>query len=409
MEYVVNPILPSFAEENRACMDAFRMINEAFCEYQELSLIDDYMMEAFGKKKETKPSGGNKEQSKGETEENKNAVRNSQAQQEVNAGAAKKAQSGLMTVIDKIISMIKKLKSAIVDFIDRRKLDTAQREAFDAFREACKKDPSLKNKKFTVTDWKKIESAYNQHMAECQKAYEDLARNVETPIDHLIKKGKNLFKDITGSAVTTVTAMGIANMASTNKETASVLREMLNSNEEAMVKVRQMMGESQVKHLDKELKMWTKRASLKRHMIEKSGEYYDNYVDAMMSPLRTLKQVASGKIDLTDRNQRLLGRYAATSKAGQLTGAVAKDVAIHGVAAGAKEKASYIGRKAFARKKNVKNINLGAPDDPTGKRYKGPRTTKKDTGIFGTLFTKPGGGSVKQIRKREKANSNGTP
>ena len=50
MEFTAELALLDFTEEDNAFLEACRMIEEAFTEYKPMSMYDEYMAEAFGKK-----------------------------------------------------------------------------------------------------------------------------------------------------------------------------------------------------------------------------------------------------------------------------------------------------------------------------------------------------------------------
>lgn len=149
--------------EDRECLIGLRMIAEAFDEYQPISMFDDYMYEAFGKKKN---AAENEPQNAQPQQPQTNATKQ---QMEKNDAAAAKASSGLKKVIDSVLAMIKRLKDAIVDFFERRKLDEEERKAMNALEEAMRKDPSLKNKKITVADFRKVQGEYEAITKEIEK------------------------------------------------------------------------------------------------------------------------------------------------------------------------------------------------------------------------------------------------
>ena len=84
-----------------------------------------------------------------------------------------KAKSGAIENIKKaakaVLDMIKKLIRTVGDFIEKRKLSVDERAAYEAFKEAAKKDPSLKNKKITVRNFKEIEAEYQKVLKELEE------------------------------------------------------------------------------------------------------------------------------------------------------------------------------------------------------------------------------------------------
>lgn len=392
----------NFSDEIVLFNEGARLVMEGMDEYQETDLFED-MMESFGKNKKD-----------GTAEKDANA-----AKEEANDKAVEKTQNGFMKIIDAIMNMIRKIKDSITDFFDKRKLDAEQKAAYESFKIACKKDPALKNKKITVANWKKIDGEYKEFINDCQKRLEMVKKDEKTPIQDLIDRGKKLTGGAIKGAVTSVAASSVMAMATTDRQTAQFLRNLLNQENAKMEQIRKDMGRKQYKKLDKELKKMSRSFSIHRLIVEITGQHYDNYKDAILSPLRSIKswaKVATGETELDkdtvidmagDRTGRqLIGNLRRNQGIRDATGATvgraaksAVKVGVKGTMSGLADKLSYVGRKAFSPR-HAADKNLAAPDDPTG--YRRSRIFGKKSSPMATALTPSAGGNIYQQRRAEK-------
>lgn len=416
----------NFSNEIVLFNEGARMVLEAMDEFQPISMFEDYMTEAFGKNKtetndtkkpDEKAPAGNKVAEK--FAKGKKVAADTKEKEEANEKASEKTRSGFMKIVDAIMNMIRKIRDSIGEFFDKRKLDAAQKEAYESFKIACQKDPALKNKKITVANWKKIDAEYKEYINECQKRLELLKKDEKTPIQDLIDRGKKLTTGAIKGSVISVGATSVMAMASTDRQTAQFLRNLLNSENAAMESIRKEMGKKQYKKMDKELKKMSRALSFHRMIIEYTGQHYDNYKDALLSPLRTIKswaKVGSGETELNKENikdliedrtgRQLLGNIARNKGIRDATGATVGRAAkmgvrigVKGALSGAQDKASYLLRK-LTSPTNAANKNVGQPDTPTAERRSRLVGRTKDS--WSTAFTKSGGGSVRQQKKRKK-------
>ena len=99
-----------------------------------------------------------------------------QAQQETNAEAQGKTENALIRAVKAVKAMISSLINAIADFLRKLTMSSEERKSFDEFKAACASDPSLKDKKITVQDYRNVMAQYDAMI----KQLEEGMRNAET-------------------------------------------------------------------------------------------------------------------------------------------------------------------------------------------------------------------------------------
>lgn len=292
--------LCDFRDEDRMFLEGMHLVEEAYENYQPMTFFEEYITEAFGKKKA------------GNATDDDPASQASQEQREpaqpTKTATEEKARKGILKLIDAVLGMIQKIKDTVSDFIARRRLSETERKAFEQFKAMMKKDPAMANKKVRVRDFKEIQRRYQQFMAECEKEYEAVAKDAEHPIDKLLEKGKNWVTKNTKGVFQSVNAVGLINIAGTNKETAQMVYSVLKSDERLMNEMRKSMGEKGFKKWEKDMKSLTKRISIKRMKMKVTNQYFDDYVSAYAGAYQSLFNLKDG-VNVKDGTQMDILNY----------------------------------------------------------------------------------------------------
>ena len=171
-----------FRDEDRMFLEGMHLVEEAYENYQPMTFFEEYITEAFGKKK----AGNAKE----DTPSSPASQEPKTPAQPTNTASEEKARKGILKLIDAVLGIIRKIKDTVSEFIAKRRLSETERKAYEQFKEMMKKDPAMANKKIRVRDFKEIQKRYQQFMNECEREYEAVAKNAEHPIDKLLEKGK---------------------------------------------------------------------------------------------------------------------------------------------------------------------------------------------------------------------------
>lgn len=292
-----------FRDEDRMFLEGMHLVEEAYNAYQPMSFFEEYITEAFGKKKAGTGKGDTPFLLAAQAAQEKK-----EPAQPTNTASEEKARKGILKLIDAVLGMIQKIKDTVSDFIARRRLSETERKAFEQFKEMMKKDPNMANKKVRVRDFKEIQRRYQQFMAECEKEYEAVAKNADHPIDKLLEKGKNWVSRNTKGVFQSVNAVGLINIAGTNKETAQMVYAVLKSDERLMNEMRKSMGEKGFKRWEKDMKSLTKRISIKRMKMKVTNQYFDDYVSAYAGAYQSLFNLKDG-VNVKDGTQMDILNY----------------------------------------------------------------------------------------------------
>lgn len=367
-------------------LEGFHMMEEALAEYQPLSMFDECFTEAFG-------SGKKKEEKQKELDA-KAAQLKEQATK--NAKAEEKSVSGLRKVIEGLLTMCRKLIQNIEDFIEEKRLNKEEKEAFEKFKAVCKADPSLANKKITVQDYREVYKKYKELMDECEKEIEACKKDSNHSTDRIIKKCQDFVKNNIKGVAISIAASSAVNVASTNKDLAKLMRTILHSDEEVMENVRKQMGDAQFKSFDKDLRSLGHRfkwLSIKRIKMYVTSSLYSDYKSALLGPVNGVKNILSGiknnKVDLKyagdqARLAKNLMKNKDTRKTLGTLGSVGVNVGSitgQGFIGGIKDKVGYMGRKIIRPKTTSRQGIYG--NNAVGSAYNNIKNSKDPTGPHG--------------------------
>ena len=222
---------------------------------------------------------------------------NPEVQQRVreNRDAVNKAQGGLAKIFNSIKRIISNVITAIRNFFDRARLSAEEKKAFDAFKAACAKDPSLKNKKITVRAWQEIEAKG----AELRKQGETILRNENaqpTECEQFIKNVENYISSTAGGVATTVTVDFLKKSMVRCPQVADMILSQMKSDNEWCDKIRNSMGEKSYGKFEKYTESMRNRSRVMMFMARLGKKRYENLHSAMESSIKGVADIAQGKI-----------------------------------------------------------------------------------------------------------------
>lgn len=206
-----------------------------------------------------------------------------------NEEKTEKATGLLQKAAQALLNLFRRIKDSIGDFIAKRKLDKEQREAYEAFVQACKSDPSLKKKKIMVKDFKRICEEHDAILKEVEAKDREIAQGKNVDITELQNKITNFGKGIGGAATTALSIEAILNTCSVNQAWARQGYNLLRSNEKVYQTLCDNIGEKRAKKTEKELKALSKRISLRRLWLHATGRTYKDVYSAMSGALNSVK------------------------------------------------------------------------------------------------------------------------
>lgn len=216
-----------------------------------------------------------------------------QAQQDTNNKAASGAGSSLKKAISAIKKIIKNIIDAISNFFKEITATDEERKAFDAFKEKCKNDPSLKNKKITITDYRKFNDEYDRIIAEAEELDRELAKGKDSDITKITNKMKSAITGAAGGFATAVAIDAARNMARSNRDTAKLITRALSSDTEILDSIEKNLDVATAKKFKKDIECCGKRISLRRAIINFRRTKCDCAMDALKETINSVKDLAS--------------------------------------------------------------------------------------------------------------------
>lgn len=341
-------------DEDRLFIDGVHMVESAILAYEPVSFFDEYMTEAFGKKNASARKPAANPMATG----NPNVEK---SQMQKNQEAESKGRSGIMKIIDAVLKMARKIREAVTEFMQKRKMDAAERKAYEQFRAMIKADPSLANKKLRVRDFQEMQKRYQGFMKECEDAYRKVQEDANHPIQDLLDKGKNFVKNNLSGVFQSVNAVGLMNMAARNKESARFVLSVVKSDEAMIESMRKEMGDKQFKKWEKDMKKLTKLLSLKRIRMHATNQYFDDYVSAYVGAYQSVFDLAKG-LNVKDGSQmEFLNQLMQNQYTGKTIRTVGKAAAGAGIEIG-KASAKGAADKAIDLTRRTVNSALGRND-----------------------------------------------
>lgn len=206
-----------------------------------------------------------------------------------------KAKSGAVTHLRNaakaVLNMIQNLITSIREFIAKRKMDADERKLYDAFKEACKKDPSLKNKKITVTDFRKVNEEYQKILKDVEDMDKKIAEGKVTDATDFMNSITDRIKGMSNGFTTAVTCEVAIKLASSSREISSIMLNHLENDEKLQKVLIDNIGEKETKNFEKDLKSLSKRISFKRWWMTKNGQCATSAKDAINKTITQIKEI----------------------------------------------------------------------------------------------------------------------
>lgn len=227
----------------------------------------------------------------------------------------------LKAAFNAIIQMIRNLISSITDFFQKRLMKDSERQAYEDFKAACKNNPELANKKITVMDFRKFNKEYEQLLAEAEDTDRKLATGQDTPVEEIIKKMTEFCGGAAKGAMTAVGCEVALNYASSSREAAQKMLNVLKTDEQVHQQIVDAIGKKEAKKFEKSMAALGKRATLRRKIMQMKGTASKSFEDAVLNTFKEVESIAkgassvAGKLPANDPSKSKAGNLAATAKA----------------------------------------------------------------------------------------------
>lgn len=190
----------------------------------------------------------------------------------------------ISNAIDALMRFIGNIINSIRSLFVQATFTKAEKEAFELYKQACAKDPSLRNKQINALDFKKYNAEYEKYMAEVTRAEQNkdpgAFQQAMDKLSGFLKTG--------ASACTIAVGMEVAiRMATTAPGIAQKILGELNKDQKLLAHMKQTVGEKKVQEFQKKVDSqtsWFKRVlSFTGRKVKIQHGYYDNCVDAAKS------------------------------------------------------------------------------------------------------------------------------
>ena len=222
-----------------------------------------------------------------------------------NEATATKSVGFVRKAIQAVIEVIKKIYYAVKELIDRCTMDGAEREAFEAFKATMAKDPSMKNKKVTVRDFRKIEAEYDKLLAEIDQNIRAVKADEKHPIENITKKVTDFTKGTVTAITVSVAADAALKMADSNIAMAKALQKTLRNEEGIMEGLISALGKRDAVKFQKEIDAAAKNTLLHKLKTWLFRRKYDDLQSCIKGTITTMthagfREVSEVKHDIKD-------------------------------------------------------------------------------------------------------------
>ena len=242
-----------------------------------------------------------------------------------NKAVVEKTDNAILRAIKALKNLISRIINSITDFFKKLGMDKGERDAFEQFKEACKQDPSLKNKKITVNDYRKVIANYDEMIKELEATDRDLAMKKETPFQTIQRKIQEKLSQTVQSAGTLVTSQIAYDMARDNKSAARAIGMLLKNDSAVLDKLEKDLGTAQTKKYVKDIQCLGKRVSIRRFIINIRHKECKCLLDTIKTTTNSFVDLLHGKV--TADNARMAKRVLDNDNVGGAIKGVAKTVA----------------------------------------------------------------------------------
>ena len=224
-------------------------------------------------------------------------------QVEQNEKSKKTVIDHLKSAGNAILNVIRNIISSIQDFFRKINMDEAERQAYEAFKKQCANDPSLKNKKVTVLDFRRYTEDYQKILAEAEAAERELAAGRDYPIDNIVSKITEFCSGGSKAMVTAVGCEAALNFASSSRDAAKKMLQTLQNDEKMQQRLVDAIGKKEAKRFEKDMKSLGKRFSLKRKVMQLKGTASSSLEEAIVNTLQQVSDLCDAGIDISGKIQ----------------------------------------------------------------------------------------------------------
>ena len=215
-----------------------------------------------------------------------------------NVEGNKKAKSGIRAsiagMVKAIMNVINNIRTSIQGFLKKLKMSDEERKVYEQFKEACKKDPRMKNVKVNVNNYQELQKEFDRLNAECDKALKE-AEQGKTEFDLLFDQIKGFTSKLGKGTATAVTMDAALRIAASDKRKAEVILAGLKHDTTLCNELLDGVGEKKFNEFSKNVEALSKRNSIKALLLRRKMNMADAYSNTIMGNVeKTLRDVKGG-------------------------------------------------------------------------------------------------------------------
>jgi hypothetical protein len=222
--------------------------------------------------------------------------------------------------------MIRNLIKNIKDFFTTFTMSKSEKNAFYAFREACKKDPSLANKQVHISDWKKAMDVRNQQYdnlcAKLDSSMKQIDSCDEMTANKLLadaKAGVDEFIKGSGSALAkdsvVITAGVLEKWGQSSIERAQQILTILETDQKFYQNLVDSMGQKDVDKYKERMKQYASRNILMDLKVKASRKIYDDISQCVQAEAREITRFGGLGLIASNTGRHIIksaGKFAKT-------------------------------------------------------------------------------------------------
>ena len=212
----------------------------------------------------------------------------------------KKIENGVCDHLKKAAQAVLNMINKFIDFFRNifgvAGMSKEEKALYDNFKEACKKDPALKNKKVTVQDFRETMKQYEALKQEVEQAERDLRAGKETDCEKLLNKIKDFAAGAGKGVAMTVGLDAAVNIATTSKDFSKAMyMAVKNEDSPVMQSIIDTVGKKNAKDFQKKTKSLGSWISLRRGWMKARHQVCQNTNEAISKTFNDLKTFSGAK------------------------------------------------------------------------------------------------------------------
>lgn len=222
-----------------------------------------------------------------------------------------KVVNKLNKMISSIIRFISSIIKSIYNFINSVFTSNKVKKAFEEFKKECESDPSLRNKKITITDYKKINKEYDKKLKEITEKQYELRKDEEAEIDTFVKDFIDEVNKVSKSVTTIVTVDTAEKMAIANHEIAKDIAKKLESDETILKNIEKEIGSKNAKKFERNIKRASNDSILIKLKSIIYAKKYKTLTDVTSEIVDNVNNIITKDIGISDvTNLSKISKYA---------------------------------------------------------------------------------------------------